>query len=134
MDKKTKIHDDIMSFLNDYLENTPKETIQKEFAAISQKEFDGITAKDYFENFHDYYQGIFNVVATEKSINDYLLDGQQAYTYKNIFASAALGIYRSLYYVVKDVKAAVELSKEDYNLLNSTYQTTGIRTKKYDYV
>lgn len=55
MDKKTKIHEDIMSFLDSYLKDTPRDIIKKEIAEISKIDFVGTSAKDYFKNFNSYY-------------------------------------------------------------------------------
>ena len=51
MNKKSKIHEEVMAFLDSYLENTPQDIIKKEIAAISRKKFVGSSANSYFFGF-----------------------------------------------------------------------------------
>lgn len=69
---------DILSFLETYLKETPQETIDKEIHEISKLSFTGPSAMDYFDNFHQYYDGtlnetpmIFTEILAEKNSNIY---------------------------------------------------------------
>jgi hypothetical protein len=57
MDDKAKKHKDTLSVLQSYLQETPSEIIKKEMAEISQMNFVGTSAHDYFLNFHKNYGG-----------------------------------------------------------------------------
>lgn len=63
MDKKTQIHETMLSFLDDYFLNTPAEIIQKEIAEITNMEVEGVSAIDYFLHFNSYYLGNDELVA-----------------------------------------------------------------------
>lgn len=54
MDKQTR-HNDIIAFLDSYLKEIPKEQILSEINEISQIEFVGTTAVDYFANIHNHF-------------------------------------------------------------------------------
>lgn len=60
LNRKSKIHAEVMTFLNDYLENTPKEIIRKEIDIISRKKFAGESANSYFLNLHKHYVSFDN--------------------------------------------------------------------------
>jgi hypothetical protein len=48
---------DVLAFLDAYLDETSTESIEQDIAAISQMDFAGSSAADYFDNFHQYYEG-----------------------------------------------------------------------------
>jgi hypothetical protein len=60
LNRKSKIHTEVMTFLNHYLENTPKEIIKEEIATISRKKFAGESANSYFLNLHKHYVSFDN--------------------------------------------------------------------------
>ncbi len=57
MDFKAKKHQDTLLFLQNYLQETSSEIIKKEMAEISQINFVGTSAQDYFLNFHEHFEG-----------------------------------------------------------------------------
>ncbi len=59
-----------MAFLDNYLENTPKEIIREEIAAISRKKFVGSSANSYFLDFDKHY---FNNTTLTNNIKEIAL-------------------------------------------------------------
>ncbi|WP_338792937.1 hypothetical protein [Bernardetia sp. MNP-M8] len=64
MNKKSRIHEEVMAFLDNYLENTPKEIIREEIAAISRKKFVGSSANSYFLDFDKHYLHFDDTIPT----------------------------------------------------------------------
>lgn len=58
MNNKAQIHQNIMAFLENYLQQTPKSVIKEEIQAISKMNAEGVSAEDYFLNFDKYYLGL----------------------------------------------------------------------------
>ena len=58
MDNKAQIHQNIMAFLDNYLQQTPKDVIKEQIQKISEMNFEGVSARDYFLNFDKYYLGL----------------------------------------------------------------------------
>lgn len=58
MDNKAQIHQNIMAFLDNYQQQTPKSIIKEEIQAISKMNAEGVSAQEYFLNFDKYYLGL----------------------------------------------------------------------------
>lgn len=60
---------EILAFLDNYLKETSAENVQKDIQEISMLKFKGTSAKEYFTNFHKYYQNeILNIPETKISV------------------------------------------------------------------
>lgn len=47
---------DILAFLDNYLKESSTDNVQKHIREVSLLKFEGTSAKEYFANFHKYYQ------------------------------------------------------------------------------
>ncbi|MEY4905369.1 MAG: hypothetical protein RLZZ292_3184 [Bacteroidota bacterium] len=53
---------DILNFIDDYLENTPPNQLKTQLQKISAMSFAGTSAREYFDNFHNYHQDILGIL------------------------------------------------------------------------
>jgi len=128
MDKKTHIHDNIMTFLDNYLKETPREQISKEVAEISQINFAGTTAKDYFYNFHKYYHQVEIPEVAIKIIQPVKILGKV----KKLSKVNGLKDYFQFY--ISDLQLKT-VHIQDFNALNEFHPYVNKKqVKKYNYV
>ncbi len=60
---------DILLFLDEYLKDTPAESVKKQVEEVSQLEFSGTAATDYFMDFSKHYEVISKKIP-QKTIID----------------------------------------------------------------
>lgn len=134
MDKKTQIHEEIMSFLSDYLESTPKDIIQQEIANISTKNFKGPSANDYFINFHKYHLNLENQISSnvwkEQGFSMY----KTMYTTKQGIYSVLLIESNNIFYYPNKQGLKYAFKSDEFNFLNDTGTSLNVQKKKYEYV
>jgi len=130
MDKKIAIHESILSFLDDYLSDTPSEIIQKEIEEISKLNFEGGSAKDYFYNFGKYFSN--SVAYTQEKRIEINLENNSLTTEFD-FSKLECNISPSEIYMVSSKQAIYEI--KDYNSFDSSkIEAKGKRNKKYNHV
>ncbi len=121
MDRKKQIHEEIMGFLDNYLEKTPKEIIQNDIAEVSKLDFAGTSAEDYFSNFHKHFEG-----------------SKEKLHYQLPFKKAIDETQQTLFYIFNEpsLKLTIRLSNKDFNSITLTEDENiyNRESKKYDYV
>lgn len=133
MDKKAQIHDHIMSFLDNYLKETPKEAIKKEIAQISRLKFTGFSAQDYFLNFHKYYLPAENLIHN----NIFIGSHKPAFLPQNIKPITQKTSLKpsDVFYFDKLEGLQVTLENKEFNDFQVTQNSLyNIRKRKYGYV
>ncbi len=121
MDRKKQIHQEIMDFLDNYLEKTPKEIIQNDIAEVSKLDFAGTSAEDYFSNFHKHFEG-----------------SKDKLYYQLPFKKTIDEIQQTLFYIFNEpsIKSTIRILNKDFNSVNFTKDENiyNRQSKKYDYV
>ncbi len=59
----------ILSFLDEYLKETPVQMIEKQAKEVNELVFSGASAIDYFANFNKYYEGMGEVPPQNNSVD-----------------------------------------------------------------
>lgn len=134
MDKKAQIHEEIMSFLNDYLENTPKDVIKQEIAEISRKSFTGTSAQDYFINFHKYYLNVENQFPSNTFTENNFVVPTNTGVFKNILTTFFVSKMENTFHALNKQKLKQKLANDDFNSFVGVSLIQNIQRNKYEYI
>ncbi len=134
MDKKKQIHEDIMSFLSDYLTNTPEDIIRQEIAEMNRKTFIGTSAQNYFINFHTRYLNLENQLSSNSFIENHTPVQKITQRFKSAFTMFFVDGTQKLFYTRNKHTLEQKFSSNDFNTFSEVNTIKNIQRNKYEYV